>query len=74
MASGTLTITGKIGAGITVTSLVLTNVSKIEFDLAANVIRVFQSSLNKITEFDYAVEATVTWTISGTTATITIST
>lgn len=77
MAVNTLTITGKVGPAITVTSLIIPNVTSITFDLLAQAIRVAYlntSGAPKIQNFDLAVEATVTYVIASGIATITIST
>lgn len=71
MASGTVTITSTTGPGLTVTSMVLTNVSDIRFDLSKNMIYVVSNGIIK--EFAYNAVATVTFTISGVTATIAVS-
>lgn len=68
-----VTVTLPIGAGASATALALTNVSGIEFDLAAKVLRVKQSNPSKITEFDFAAAATVTYTISGDDSTVVVS-
>lgn len=73
-----LTITGKVGPGTTVTSLIFTNVDEINFHLTDKVLEVkyFTDGSNnlEIQHFDLAVEATVTYTISAGVATIVIST
>lgn len=71
MPTGTVTITGTLGPGQSVTSLAFDNVSSINFDLARSVISI--TANNKTTDFSYNDIDTVTYTISGTTATITIS-
>lgn len=71
MALASVTITATTGPGDTVTAAVFTNVSSIVFDLAANMIRLVTNGINK--EFAYDAVATVTYTISGETATITIA-
>jgi len=72
MKTATVTITGKIGPGNTVTSLVLSGVTGIDFQIKNNVIAI--SIDDKVRFFDYDDTATVTYTISGDAATITIST
>ncbi len=70
----TVTITGKIGPGFSVTSLVFTNVTGLFFNIKENTIEIVQAELaEKHTFFDYESTATVTYTISGVAATITIS-
>lgn len=71
MKTATVTITGTIGPGQSVTSLVLTGVTGIDFQIANNTIAIHQD--DKVTTFDYNATATVTYTISGNAATITIS-
>ncbi len=67
-----LTITGKIGPGNSVTSLVLNNVQSIDFQIANDTIAVRVAN-ERVLTFDYDATATVTYTISSGTATITIS-
>jgi len=77
MALNNLTITGKIGPGTTITSLLFSNVQVIDFDFVKQVITVTYLTAGgdkKIQTFDLAVEATVTYTIASGVATITIST
>ena len=74
MKTATVTITGKIGPGFTVTSLVFTEVTGIDFQIKNNTIDIVQAEkAQKHTIFDYESTATVTYTISGDAATITIS-
>jgi hypothetical protein len=69
-----VTISGKIGPGYSVTSLVFTDVTAISFEIKNNTIDIFQDTKTpRHTTFDYNATATVTYTISGSTATITIS-
>lgn len=72
MASGTATITGKIGPGKSVTSLRLTNVRSVLVDMEHEVYRIVCDQGNPSFSFDDT--ATITWTISGSISTITIST
>ena len=72
--SGTATITGKTGIGVTVTALVCADVTDIDFQLAANVIRVTWGTPSRVSFFDLDTIATVTYTIASHVATITIST
>lgn len=70
----TVTITGVLGPGIAVTSQVFTNVSEINFQIKRNCIDIVQEDkAQKHTTFDYNATATVTYTISGVNATITIA-
>lgn len=72
--SATVIITGKIGPGNSVTSLVFNNVTGVNFQITNNTIDIEQAdSAEKHTIFDYDATATVTYTISGNVATITIS-
>lgn len=72
MKTATVTITGKIGPGLTATSLELDGVTSIDFQIANNTIAISQN--DKVPTFDLDDIATVTYTISGVTTTITIST
>ena len=69
--TATVTITGKVGPGNTVTSLVLRDVKSINFQVANNTIQIVYG--DKTQQFDYNATATVTYTISGSAATITIA-
>lgn len=72
--TATVTITGKIGPGNTVTSLVFTNVTGVNFQIANNTIDIEQAdSAERHSVFDYDATATVTYSISGNVATITIA-
>ena len=74
MKVANLTITGVLGPGIEVTSQVFPGISDLNFSFKDNTIDVVeQSKAQKHTVFDYAETATVTFTISGDTATITIA-
>lgn len=65
------TITSKTGPGITVTSLVLTNLTKFNMDLAGKVL--FTVSDQGQREFDIAATTTLTCTIAAGVATIVVS-
>lgn len=68
-APATLTITSTTGPGLSVTSLVLTDVVDFEVDFKANTIKVTRLGALGITYYDYSALATLTWTItSGSTA------
>ena len=71
MKTATVTITGKIGPGFSVTSLVFTGVTGVDFQIKNNTIMISRD--DKHTVFDYDATATVTYIISGDAATITIS-
>ena len=78
MASGTATITAPLGPGLTVTSLVINDVTRVDVDLKTEVITVhsiFPASLKpKIEYFEFSTIATITWTVSGEESTIAFST
>lgn len=71
--SMTVTVTGVIGPGFTVTSLVFTEVQKISFDMVENVITLWKDGNRIIRAFDYNATTTVTYSISGSAASVTIS-
>jgi hypothetical protein len=76
VATNNLTITGKIGPGNTVTSLLFANVTDVDFQVARGVLQVsFLTSGGqpKTQSFDLAQSTTVTYSISGGVATITVS-
>lgn len=64
-APGTVTVTGSTGPGQAVTSLKFTDVTKIEADLGANVLKITRAGAGGISYYDYSALGTVTWTISG---------
>jgi hypothetical protein len=70
----TVTITGTLGPGLAVTSLVFTEVTAVDFEMKRNVICITQAyKAQKNTYFDYSATATVTYVITGNNAVITIS-
>lgn len=73
MANATATVTGKTGPGGTVTGLVLADVEDIDFDFLKNMIHITHSN-GKIFHLSWSGIATVTFSISGGNATVTIST
>lgn len=64
-APGTVTVTGSTGPGQAVTSQKFTDVTKIEADLGANVLKITRAGAGGIIYYDYSALGTVTWTISG---------
>lgn len=74
MKTATVTITGKLGPGLEVTSLVFNDVTAVNFQIKNNTIDIEQEyKAQKHTIFDYDETATVTYVIAGDAATITIS-
>lgn len=74
MKTATVTITGVLGPGLEVTSLEFTGVTGLNFNIKDNTIEIIQAEeAQKHTFFDYDETATVTYTISGNHATVTIS-
>lgn len=74
MKTAVITITGVLGPGQSVTSLVFSDVSDLKFHIKDNTIEIVQAlKAEKSTFFDYDATATVTYSISGDAATITIS-
>lgn len=74
MKTATVTITGVLGPGDEVTSLVFTDVTAVDFQIKNNTIDIEQEfKAQRHTIFDYDATATVTYTISGDAATITIA-
>lgn len=70
----TATITGVTGPAKTVTATVLSDVSRVDFQLAnTQVLQVTQQPGMKIREFDLSATATLTATISSGVVTLTIS-
>lgn len=78
MATGTATVTAVNGPGDTRTAEVIQNVQEFKVDLAGDVIQIKSitdgEAKPRIQEYDYDSTATLTWTISGEEATITVST
>lgn len=67
----TVTVTGKVGPGLTVTAGVFTGVTNININTVNNMLQFTQDAVVK--EIDVNAAATVTATKSGTTWTLTIS-
>lgn len=68
----TATITGKTGAGLTMTAQVFTNISRFTIDCINNVLNLVDSS-DSVTFVDINAATTITATKSGSTYTLTIS-
>ena len=74
--SGTVTVTGDVGAGVAVSALVLNNVSRVEIDMENAVVEVFykdSAGLPRVQQFDVKDQNTVTATKSTNTWTLTIA-
>ena len=74
--SGTVTVTGDVGAGVAVSALVLNNVSRVEIDMENAVLEVFykdSAGLPRVQQFDVKDQNTVTATKSTNTWTLTIA-
>lgn len=69
--TASLTITGVIGPGRTVTAQALTGVTRVDFEVERSTIEVSCDQGNPI--YDYDPTATVTYVITGNNAVITIS-
>lgn len=70
----TVVITGTLGPDVDVTSLTLSNVTDVDFQLGIGVLEITHNyPNNKIQHFDLVLPTTVTFSISGSVATITIS-
>ena len=69
----TITVTGPTGPGKTLTAVVFNLVTRLEFDLAGQNLRIVSDG-GKNTNIDLNTIATVTYTISAHVATVTIST
>lgn len=75
MAVNNVTVTGKTGPGLTETSKLYNNVTRVNIDLLKQVVQISYDYPNvKIEEFDLAQIATVTYTIASQIATIAFST
>lgn len=74
--ANTATVTSTTGPGLTATAVVLNDVSNIFFDFDARVVRITYSNGGPdiTATFDYSAVLTVTFSISGTSTTVTIST
>lgn len=70
----TVTITSTYGPGLTATAQSFTRVTGLAFDYVKNTIKIDHADGRLTAYYDYSAIATVTYTISGGTATITIST
>jgi hypothetical protein len=69
--AGNLTVTGKNGAGITVTALLLSNISSFSVDVNTFILTVVQDSVTM--QFDISAATTFTVAISGAGGTYTIT-
>jgi hypothetical protein len=71
-----VTITGNLGPGNTVTALVFSDVTSVNFDFVARTVAITDKATGtpKTVYFEYANIATVTFSISGANTTVTIST
>lgn len=72
MAVNNITVTGKIGPGLTDTSQLFNDITKVTFDIAEQVLIIAQGSV--ITTFDLNGIATVTYSITSHIATLVAST
>jgi len=73
MATGNVTITADIGPGESVTALVVNDVRELRYDFPGDRLQLVLAN-GKIQNYDYDNVATITHTISGSVATVTIST
>ena len=74
MKIATVTITGVLGPGLEVTSLVFIGVTSLNFHIKDNTIEIVQAEkAEKSTFFDYDETATVTYTITGDSAVVVIA-
>ncbi len=67
-----VTVTLPAGPALTATSLVITDVASINFDVARSVLTVFKLN-GSYKEFDFAGAATVTYTVSAGVSTVVVS-
>jgi hypothetical protein len=72
MPSGQATVTAPIGAGVTATALVMSNIRGIEFDTRLAVVRVTQND-GRVVNFDANATATITATASSGVFTFTVN-
>lgn len=72
-APATVTVTGTIGPGQSVTSLKFTDVVDLEVDFLRNVLKVTRAGAAGIQYFDYSAIGTITWTASGGLSTLAFS-
>jgi hypothetical protein len=73
-APATVTVTSTTGPGQAVASQKFTDVTKIEADFGANVLKVVRQGAGGTQTYDYSALATLTWTISAGVTTIVAST
>ncbi len=71
-STASITVTGQLGPGFTITSKTFRNVSSINFDIGKSVLTIGYD--NVFAEFDLYTIATVTYTISSHVGTVTVST
>ena len=70
--SATVTVTGKAGAGVTVTATQFVNIQNVDFNCVTNILTLLDSS-GVVTKITIDAAATLTATKSGSTYTFTIS-
>ncbi len=71
--SGTVTLTGKAGPGLTVTATVFNDVASVRIDMVNNLITILKNDGTTVPPISVAAATTVTSTKSGSTWTLTIS-
>lgn len=71
--STTLTVTSKAGPAETLTAVPFTNVGNVEVDFVFGRLTIHQLSPNRTTNVELNSITTITWTIAGSTHTITMS-
>jgi len=72
MPSANVVITGTTGPDIDLTAKSFPGIAEMKVDFARSVLTIKDGS-GKITDFDYAITATLTFVIAGSVATITIA-
>jgi len=73
MSTANAIITGTLGPDKDVTSIALSDVKEIRFEIDRNVIMVRHGAPERISYYDYAITATVTYVITAGNAVITIA-
>lgn len=71
--AATVTATGSVGPGLTLTAGVFTDISECTFGTANNILTLYQSTTGKFINVDISAATTITATKSGSTYTFTIS-
>jgi hypothetical protein len=74
MSTGNATVTSTYGPGRSAVATVISDVKSCNFDIERDVLRLTTGTNHVVQDFSYDALATITYTVSGGVATITVST